>query len=192
MAKLSAKVRVFALTAAIAILPINLAVSLRAADGSIQPQSVQSDDSHLVDLMAQRLDLAREVAWTKFQSGAPISDPARENALIHDLAARAVKAGFSTSGTLIFFSAQIAASRQVQAELIDAWKRGAPRPTTKQLDLKIEIRPRLDAVSDQLLSAFLARPDWLNSPARLQAARLNLISRGFSAAVASLATPGLL
>jgi chorismate mutase len=139
--------------------------------------------------MAQRLDLAREVAWTKFQSGAPISDPARESALIHDLAARAVKAGFSTSGTVIFFSSQIAASRQVQAELIDAWKRGAPRPKTKPLDLKIEIRPRLDAVSDQLLTAFLAHPDWLNSPARLQAARLDLVSRGFSVAVASLAVP---
>jgi chorismate mutase len=166
-------------------------VNLRAADPPIQRSDASHDDSSLWDLIAQRLDLAREVAWTKFQTGAPISDPERENALIHSLAAKAAQAGFPTSATTAFFTAQIAASRQLQAELIDGWTKGAPRPATKPLNLKTDIRPRLDAVSQQMLEAFLARPDWLNSPGRLQAARTNLQARGFSAAVASLATPGL-
>src|SRR4051812_31907649 len=79
----------------------------------------------LVDLMAQRLAVARDVAWNKFNTGAPILDAPREQAVLTALVSQAVRTGVARETATQFFTAQIAASRQVQLELIEGWQRGS-------------------------------------------------------------------
>ena len=147
--------------------------------------------NRLIDLIARRLDLARDVAWAKFHTGAPVYDPGRERAVLQALVAKATEAGISPSLAAIFFTAQIAASRQVQIELIDGWKGGATKPATRPLDLQRDIRPRIDSLSEQLLAALAVRPSRPVDLASLTAVQMSLRARGYSAAVASLAAQGL-
>jgi chorismate mutase len=148
------------------------------------------NDAVLVDLMAQRLDIGRDVAWSKFNSGAAIVDAPREQAVLASLVTQATRAGVDAPGATAFFNAQILASRQLQAELIDNWQRGAARPITPPLDLLAVIRPRLDAIGAKMVAA-LATQRSVGPRSRRGAVQATLEARGFSPAVAHLAAEGL-
>ena len=135
-------------------------------------------------LMATRLRLAHEVAWTKFHSGTPIHDPEREAELLASLVARAEARRLDPAWVETFFTAQIAASREVQKELHAAWHAdAASRPSTPPLDLRAKIRPRLDRVTNVLLESMPAGPN--RDLEHVTAAVLR--SEGFSPAVVDLA-----
>ena len=144
--------------------------------------------------VAVRLDIARDVAWAKAQTGAPVLDVEREKAVLAALVKQGEAAGLERARVERFFSAQIAASREVQTELLAAWAAGtAERPKTKPLDLKTQIRPRLDAVGTELIAALAEVPvgnDGWTAGAR-EAMRRALLRRGFSEAVSWLAAEGL-
>lgn len=142
----------------------------------------------LPSLIVARLSLAREVAWAKFHSGAPLHDPAREavvlDAFVHQAAARGVDAAYARR----FCASQLEASRALQAELLAAWRAGtAPKPAHPPRDLRADLRPRLDEIT-----ATLARELPTGAPPPLAAITATELRRSaFSPAVIALATAPL-
>jgi chorismate mutase len=137
--------------------------------------------------MVKRLEIARHVAWVKFQNNLAVKDPKREAELLAALVGQGQKAGVPGKTVEAFFTAQILASRTEQEELIRLWKRGATLPVFPPWDLKRHIRPRLDAISSEMLEA-LRTP---LSPGFARYAYLKLRASGFSHAVATAATAPL-
>lgn len=147
--------------------------------------------ARLADRMAVRLEIARDVAWAKAQSGTPVLDLERERMVLAALVNQGEAAGLSRERVERFFSAQIAASREVQTELLAAWAAGREeRPKTPPLDLRTRIRPRLDAVSAELIGLLARVPDGLGDNQRAGIDHV-LRMRGFSSTVRALAVEGL-
>ena len=143
--------------------------------------------------MVTRLEIARDVAWAKAQTGAPVLDEEREKAVLSALVKQGEAAGLERARVERFFTAQIAASREVQTELLAAWAAStAERPKTAPLDLKTQIRPRLDAVGSELIAALGEVPvgdaGWAGGAQEIM--RRSLLRRGFSEAVSRLAAEG--
>ena len=145
----------------------------------------------LVTLMIQRLQLSREVAWSKCRAGIPVADPAREARMLTDLKAAGSQVGLSASEVTRLFLPQIAASRRYQEELIAGWRTGIDVPKIKPLDLATEVRPRLDKVNHEMLRQWVvvsrSRVDWAD---REEAERM-LRERGIPADVAKIAAKPL-
>jgi len=149
--------------------------------------SVDKSLNPLFILMIQRLQLSREVAWSKCREGIPIADPAREARMLTELKAVGSMEGLSASEVTRFFIPQIAASRRYQEELIAGWRSGIDVPKLKPLDLTTEIRPKLDRVNREMLRQWrpLCRTalDWAD---RAEAERM-LRDRGIPVEVARIA-----
>jgi chorismate mutase len=141
--------------------------------------------------LTQRLELAREVAWSKQHTGAPVLDSQREAESLAAIQQQAKTVGLPAGRIKALFAAQMAASRQVQTELLAAWAAGATPPATPPLDLRREIRPRLDVLNQQILEAF--RP-WVTADTAplVKAYSRELAAKGFSSKVAALALESLL
>lgn len=145
----------------------------------------------LVTLMIQRLQLSREVAWSKCRAGTPVADPAREARMLADLKSMGAQSALSPTVVSRLFLPQIAASRRYQEELIAGWRSGIDVPKIKPLDLASEIRPRLDKVDREMLREWgyvcHAQLDWAD---REEAQRM-LQQRGIPADVAKIAVSPL-
>jgi chorismate mutase len=101
---------------------------------------------------AKRLELSDEVAASKWGTGKPIDDPARERQELDDVAKRSAALGLDPHETTAVFRDQIEASKAVQRGLHARWRAHPElRPTTRP-DLK-KIRPALDKITGQLLRA---------------------------------------
>ena len=145
----------------------------------------------LVTLMIQRLQLSREVAWSKCQAGIPVADPVREARILTDLKVAGRQEGLTSEEVTRLFIPQIAASRRYQEELIAGWRSGIDVPKIKPLDLAAEIRPRLDKLNREMLRQWEAvchtHLDWAD---REEAERM-LRDRGISPDVAKIAVSPL-
>lgn len=155
--------------------------------GNFSPTAVEVQ---LVDLMARRLEIARHVAWVKFQNGLPVSDPKREAELLSSLVQQGSRLGVPAGDVEIFFNAQIRASCRVQEELIRSWRRGATLPAFAPWDLRRHIRPKLDEISAGMLVSLKVQPA-ANRPEFAAYAETGLRQRGFSWSVARTATAPL-
>lgn len=113
--------------------------------------SVEERLDPLVALMIQRLQLSREVAWSKCTAGMPVADPTREAAMLRDLKEAGAAMGLTAGEVSRLFIPQIAASRRYQEELITGWRSGIDVPRIAPLDLVAVIRPRLDGVNREML-----------------------------------------
>ncbi len=152
-----------------------------------RPARVAPPASPLVELIMRRLDLARQVAWIKYQNNAPIYDAAREKELLASLVAQGVREGLPEAEVRTFFAAQIRASRQVQADLIHKWKRGALLPAFPPQDLRRDIRPKLDAVSSAMLQELARVHSSSNRSALAAETRRVILAQGYSWQVARFA-----
>lgn len=153
---------------------------------STAPQT-PSADAELGVLMAERLALAREVARSKHRSGAAVHDPVREAAILASLTDQAATRGLPRKDAEAFLTAQIAASRQVQTELLARWAAGESIPAGEPLNLRTEIRPRLDDVTSRLLDSLAAvhrRNEWSDATSHAGA---TLSSGGYSRETIDLA-----
>ena len=74
--------------------------------------------------VVRRLEIAREVAWAKAQTGAPVLDEEREKAVLAALVKQGEAAGLPKERVERFFGAQIAASREAQTEWLAGWEAG--------------------------------------------------------------------
>lgn len=103
-------------------------------------------------LVAQRLALATPVAQSKWLSGKPITDPAREQAVVDEAVALVVKDGVDTDLVARVVRAQINASKVVQNGLFTEWTHNAQEAPTTAPDLAT-IRPQLDSIDTALVTA---------------------------------------
>lgn len=137
--------------------------------------------------MGDRLDLASQVAWVKFRDTLPVYDPKREAELLAGLVRKGEAKGVPAMQVEAFMKAQMAASRAVQKTLIRSWSRGGTLPAYPPFDLKRDIRPRLDAISDEMIALL---PGLGQNPFLAVYAEQELASRGYRR-VASLAAAPL-
>jgi chorismate mutase-like protein len=139
--------------------------SLRRLDAkrgyTLRLQSWQADAARpaapvaatLSSLIDERLALVNEVARYKWNTGAAIEDPPREQALLESLRQRAMPLGVSQPLVDAFFTAQIEAAKQLQRELFARWKREHREKFPGIADLATSIRPGIDRVTGEMLEA---------------------------------------
>jgi chorismate mutase len=118
-----------------------------------------SDFSRLVDLSAARLEVSRQVALSKWDSGFPVADPPgdpREQQVIAAAAAEAAKHSVSPELASAFFADQIEASKLIQIALMTSWRRDGEAPTEPRADLSGQLRPALDRLRPMFIDELKA------------------------------------
>lgn len=109
--------------------------------------------SRLLDLTAQRLRIADEVAHTKWNTHGAIEDLARERQVVTDTTTLAARQGVPEALAREYISAQIEANKAVQWTLHREWTQANTPPFAKTADLAGDIRPRLDALTSKLVDS---------------------------------------
>jgi chorismate mutase len=128
------------------VIAVTSGSSVALADGDDTPFT------NLIALSSQRLALAEPVARWKWVHHEPITDQPREAALLAGIYNRAKSAGIDPAFAQLFFRDQIEASKDVQNALFNNWRKlRAPEGTPP--DLAHDTRPKLDRVTNALLSA---------------------------------------
>ncbi|GHA18100.1 chorismate mutase [Streptomyces purpurascens] len=110
----------------------------------------------LTQLLAERLLLADKVAAAKYGTDTPIDDPAREAQILDDVRARAAVLGLDPDAVAAVFRDQIEANKLVQRGLYARWDANPGERPTERPDLAKEVRPALDRITTQLLTALQA------------------------------------
>ena len=92
-------------------------------------------------------------AAAKYGTDKPIDDPVRERQILDDVAARAVGLGLDPAAVSAVFRDQIEANKLVQRGLYTRWDAHPEERPTERPDLNTEVRPALDRITTQLLTA---------------------------------------
>lgn len=112
-----------------------------------------SAPARVAELSAERLEMADKVAAAKWGTDQAIDDPGREQAVLDDVAERSAARGMDPAGATAVFRDQIEANKLVQRGLHARWEeRPSERPAGRP-DLAEEVRPVLDRITGQLLTA---------------------------------------
>ncbi|MBB2939852.1 chorismate mutase [Amycolatopsis bartoniae] len=112
----------------------------------------------LTDLVVERLRVSDDVAASKFGTGSPIDDPAREQQVLDQVRGQATALGLDPEVAAAFFRDQITASKVVQRGLFDRWTAHPDEAPTTRPDLG-QIRTRLDQLTTALLGQLQATVD---------------------------------
>ncbi|WP_329340432.1 chorismate mutase [Streptomyces sp. NBC_01352] len=123
------------------------------APAPLRATAVASGLAPLTDLFAERLLLADKVAAAKYGTDKPIDDPAREQQVLDDVAARAVGLGLDPDAVTAVFRDQIEANKLVQRGLYARWDAHPELRPTERPDLVQEVRPALDLITTRVLAA---------------------------------------
>jgi chorismate mutase, putative len=159
-----------------------------AGCGHLEKPGTSHHPAPLPLLVRDRLSLAREVAWTKFHSGTPVPDPAREAVVLDEFVDKATSHGVDAGYARRFFLAQLEASRAVQTELLENWGADtAARPGHPPRDLRSDLRPRLDRITAQLAASLSAG----DRPSLAELTTDALREAGFSPRVVAMAVAPL-
>lgn len=121
------------------------------ATGSTESSPAEASADRLLGLLRDRLQIMTLVARAKWNAKLPVEDKRREAELVARMRGRALAHGLSPDWTETFFRAQIEAGKDVQRALIDAWTKSAKPMFANAPDLRGEIRPRIDALNDEIL-----------------------------------------
>ncbi|QOD43985.1 gamma subclass chorismate mutase AroQ [Clavibacter zhangzhiyongii] len=148
------------------------AVSLAALLGAAAPaQACPRDPAEqravtaVASAALDRLEIADDVAASKWLSGKAVADPAREQAVIDATVAAAEADGVDPVAAERIMRAQIEASKQVQVALIARWHAHLEEAPTTAPDLTTSVRPRINAVDARLVPAVGAAHDALDDRA---------------------------
>jgi chorismate mutase len=171
--------------------PLLLGLILPACGPSPAPPAVAKAPDRAFDgllgLIRTRLELMHDVARYKWAARSPIEDPARERALLDDVAERGRALGLDPAAARSFFAAQIEAAKLIQRADFARWEADHRGPAGDPPDLVGVLRPRIDALNRDLLAALAdARPLLLDrdSAARLRSrADQLLVGEGIDATV---------
>ncbi|CAJ0786284.1 hypothetical protein LMG7141_01766 [Ralstonia condita] len=101
--------------------------------------------------LADRLLTADQVALSKWDSGQPVYDPAREAQVIANVSAMAPAYGVQAADAAEVFTDQIEANKTVQYALLNDWRRAGSAPTAPRQSLPNTIRPQLDTLQKAIL-----------------------------------------
>jgi chorismate mutase len=110
----------------------------------------------LVETSARRLNLAREVAFAKWDNGAAVEDPPREEHVIASAVTEGKTEGLDPAVVSRFFRAQIEANKVVQSSLLSTWHKAGKAPDHQTKDLTTTIRPQLDEIQKQLIEELVS------------------------------------
>lgn len=138
-------------------------------------------------LVLERLSTGDAVAASKRFSGQPVTDEAREKAVLDAAAARAAEVGADADYVALVFADQITASKQVQQSLLDAWASGELTAPASAPDLATEVRPILDRITNDLVPALGALEVDRSAPGC--AAELEAAAKAATATAAGSASP---
>ncbi len=136
----------------------------------------------VVSLMAERLEMARDVAWAKWGDGLPVRDPEREQRVLDKLLRQGSRADIDDVLIIRFARAQIEASCLEQEAWMKRWREGAPQPAGDPPALG-DLRLRLDRLSAMLLAEYAAA--WDTPPAAVAKKLRPVVIDPRSAAVAA-------
>jgi len=112
----------------------------------------------------ERLSIADLVALTKWDSGKPIQDTARESQVIDNARKMAVSRKLDPDEVAELTAAQIEANKLVQYGLLAQWRAADKAPDTPRPDLVNQIRPRLDELQNRLLQQYADFAPYRNDP----------------------------
>ncbi len=146
---LSARVRALILTGAASIFS-----PVVAADADADP-GAGAALRDLIDAASHRLALADQVALSKWDSGKPVDDPAREKLVIDAAVSKARALGVSVERAADVFTDQVEANKFVQYRLLAQWRRVGAAPAAARPDLVLDIRPKLDGIQARLIDGLL-------------------------------------
>jgi cyclohexadienyl dehydratase len=125
------------------------------------PPALIDDDAavdRVLELVVARLDVMPRVAATKWQSGAPVTDPAREQAVLDRAGIAAESMGLSAPPARAVLATQMRLSREVQQRLHAEWRQRGCDVCSPAPDLA-GLRTELDRIDSELLRAlYIARP----------------------------------
>lgn len=117
-------------------------------------------------LIDERLALMPDVARHKWNTKGAIDDLPREQKVIDALSAQAQLLGIPAQWAERFFRAQIDGAKQVQRAHFARWTQSGAGTFTDVPDLVTVIRPRLDALTPQLLRELAVAWPALKDPAQ--------------------------
>ncbi|MFS4505225.1 gamma subclass chorismate mutase AroQ [Clavibacter sp. Sh2141] len=150
-------------------LAVSLAAVLGAASPALAGPRVVAGEQGAVTAVASaaldRLEIADDVAASKWLSGKAVADPAREQAVVDATVAAAEADGVDPVAAERIMRAQIAASKQVQYALIARWRAHPEEAPTTAPDLTASVRPRINAVDARLVPAIGQAHDALGDAA---------------------------
>jgi chorismate mutase len=155
------------------------ATASSSGTGSGSDQEATAHLDAVGSLVLRRLLLADPVAQSKWLSGKPIADPAREQAVVDEAVALARQQGVDPDLVTRVVRAQISASKVVQRGLITSWTHHPETAPTTAPDLAT-IRPQLDAIDSDLVTAIGAAQATAHDPrcAHLVVAERKRLSEG--------------
>ncbi|CAJ0790296.1 hypothetical protein LMG19083_01984 [Ralstonia psammae] len=137
---------------------------LLAASCATQAHAQEGAFAPLLRHLADRLVTADQVALSKWDSGQPVYDPAREAKVIANASAQASAYGLAAADVSDVFTDQIEANKEVQYALLNDWRRAGAAPTAQRQSLPEVIRPKLDELQKSILQTLRDA-----APARSQA-----------------------
>lgn len=105
----------------------------------------------LLNSIAERLEIADQVALSKWDSKKPVEDRKREQEVIASVVAQAPTYKLDPTAAEQFFSAQIEANKLVQYTHLSDWQFQGKAPDDPRPDLVKQIRPQLDQLQKRLL-----------------------------------------
>jgi chorismate mutase len=115
----------------------------------------------LLRLMGQRLALMHDVARWKWNAGQPITDPRREQELLHSVVERGRGKGLDPDLVRSFFAAQLGAARHVQQADFERWNANKQEPFAGTTSLAV-LRQRIDDLNRELINALAELHPWLS------------------------------
>ena len=120
--------------------------------GRAYPQEAMDKLQPLVETSAQRLVIAEQVALSKWDSGTPVEDAAREAQVIDSAVKAGESKGLDHAALSNFFKAQIEANKLIQYSLLAQWHRAGQAPDHTPVNLTSTIRPELDQMQTTLIA----------------------------------------
>lgn len=164
-----------------------LAACLVLLSGCVHLESRPDPLDNLLGLIDQRLALADDVARSKWNSGAPVEDLAREQEIVDAIGIDARKYGLDSGLAKTFFQAQIDASKIVQNARLAEWRAAQLPKFANAPDLQRDIRPQLDRLTPALLEALAhALPALRTRDARKRLEPRAAVDAAHAAAIAPL------
>lgn len=118
----------------------------------------------LLVTLNERLNIGDLVALTKWDSGTPIQDAAREAQVIDNARKLAVDRQMDPQAVGELLAAQMEANKLVQYGLLAKWQAAGAAPKVPRPDLANQIRPRLDKLQNLLLQQYADFVPYRNDP----------------------------
>ncbi|KQZ78902.1 MULTISPECIES: chorismate mutase [unclassified Pseudomonas] len=128
-------------------------LGLVAAAAHAAPSPAPDALQPLLATINERLNIADQVALTKWDSGKPIQDTAREAQVIANARKQAVQQKLDPDEAAELVAAQIEANKLVQYGLLAVWQAARKAPDVPRPDLS-QIRPKLDMLQVRLLQQY--------------------------------------